>query len=541
MSLPVLSRSRIFLPRLCSGRSMVLTLLAVCWLMPGSGIARAQSSLRSAASELVKSLHQDDDVKKLKGERIIVAEFENINGLGDAVPRSLQEMVITEFVRAKHFKVVERSQLDKAVKELKLGLSDIVDADNARKIGKIVGASYIVVGSISQSLGSVSVNARIFSIERAEIISATDATLSNVDLADTGGRAKAEPEEAVEQPLKTNEAVEQSPKLNLDEKRPTNVAGQWLSPPRDFGLVGASKFVTAWRTTLLAKGEDNFSENSIKAFAAGDVLGNGSARLVTGSGGGLYVWKWDAGKFIVTTTVPTGYGGEFLEVIPVANKPSIISVPRFVFSWNGTNYVENGNPACAFKEWPGAKQRYVFGVKNLGGYGEFIYGLSSNATEYVSGVMKPMTFPTDGISQSNDAAISGGDLDGDGKVELAVINQYGSNTGDFIRIFGIDGKRKAITNEEYSYPLTVWHTGGKFPFIVATKNVQGNSADSKGGYVFLLQWDGEMYRKMWKSVRMDEQILDIQVCNPKSEAKSGLVVLSKDDNGYYLTKIEPAN
>ncbi len=49
--------------------------------------ANAQADLRTIATQIVKDMTTDADVVSLKGEKLLVAEFDNINGKGDAVPR----------------------------------------------------------------------------------------------------------------------------------------------------------------------------------------------------------------------------------------------------------------------------------------------------------------------------------------------------------------------------------------------------------------------------------------------------------------------
>jgi hypothetical protein len=53
----------------------------------------------------------------------------------------------------------------------------------------------------------------------------------------------------------------------------------------------------------------------------------------------------------------------------------------------------------------------------------------------------------------------------------------------------------------------------------------------------VIQWDGEAYSEVWKSDRQSNEIIDMSVGDPKNEGKEGLLILSKENKSFYLTKI----
>jgi curli biogenesis system outer membrane secretion channel CsgG len=142
-------------------------------------------------------------------KKIAVFDFENAahdslnysgkeNGKGPVsekgkgnIGRTIADLIITELVRDGAFKVIERSQIEKVLAEQKLSASGLVDTAAAANIGKILGVSAVVVGSVTQyGLGSSSVGvlgigskkiianvaaaARIIDTTTAEIISAVE-------------------------------------------------------------------------------------------------------------------------------------------------------------------------------------------------------------------------------------------------------------------------------------------------------------------------------------------------------------------------------
>jgi hypothetical protein len=141
-----------------------------------------------------------------------------------------------------------------------------------------------------------------------------------------------------------------------------------------------------------------------------------------------------------------------------------------------------------------------------------------------------------------DRIFTAADFFGDREQTIASVSQSTSNDGEYIEFFGRDRHRKAITENTYGNRLTVWKpVTAKLPFLVACKNeVQkdGDNTRPAGGYVYLLRWDGEVFGEYWKSDKLDEFVLDMQVCDPKGEGADGLVILSGDNKGNrYLTKI----
>ena len=95
------------------------------------------------------------------------------------------------FARDGRFCVVERSQLDKALKELDLNQSQTVDPSTAQRIGLLIGARYLVVGSFQVFEGQMRVNARILRVETGAIVAAetvTGAAQNGLSLPDQAAR-----------------------------------------------------------------------------------------------------------------------------------------------------------------------------------------------------------------------------------------------------------------------------------------------------------------------------------------------------------------
>jgi len=488
--------------------------------------ASAQTGLREAANELSLKIHKDKDVEKLKGERILIAEFDNVTGKGDVVPRTLQEMLSTAFIKAKHFKVVERAQMEKALKELKLGLTDLIDPDNQKKIGKLVGASHILLGSISEGSTAVTIDARIVAIETGECIAAEDAvvntdgkTLPNAQDANFPGIPKAK-----------------TPEINLDETGKPTGAGDWVGKKPDMGLFGRTRFKIAWREKL--------TPDKVLQFDSGDLLGDGTIRLVTVSLGydSLRVWKWTGRKFQLTWKSNMNCRRLFVPPVPRGKSPIILYANEGTayLLWNGTNYTDQYQlrdrsklSVCHIIGWIfGTPLRFYDPMGTICG------------VKFDDLITDPLAWMDNGKPVFPRMHIEGviADFDGDGNLEDAETVRDLNLTLDSdvscpLEIFGTDGIRKGFSEKSYLSRLAVWNHGMfKLPFIVARSQVCDDKGETSG-YVHFVWFDGETYNEVWKSTRFDDAVLDMKVCDPKGEGTDGLIILSRDKKSCYLSKI----
>ncbi len=130
-------------------------------------------------------------------------------------------------------------------------------------------------------------------------------------------------------------------------------------------------------------------------------------------------------------------------------------------------------------------------------------------------------------------------LDGDSNTELAVAQARDIKlSGKPIEIYSLRGLRKAVTQKGYSGRLAVWNpTASRHPFWVSRRDTADADGKPNGGFVYFIQWNGESYEEVWKSNQIGDQVIDMQVCDPKGEGKTGLVILSRQDKNYFLTKI----
>jgi len=109
---------------------------------------------------------------------IAVLPFENGGSYGqdkenfDALERGIAGMIISELAANPAARVVEREEIQRILDEQNLGTSGRADPQTAARVGKIVGARYMVMGTFIDFYGDFQVNVRLVSVETSEVVKA---------------------------------------------------------------------------------------------------------------------------------------------------------------------------------------------------------------------------------------------------------------------------------------------------------------------------------------------------------------------------------
>jgi len=107
---------------------------------------------------------------------IAVLPFENGGSYGqdkenfEALQKGIPAMLLSELSKNPAARLVDRSQTQEILKEQDLGKDGRVDANTAAKVGKLVGARYVIMGSFIDFYGKFRVDARIVNVETSEIM-----------------------------------------------------------------------------------------------------------------------------------------------------------------------------------------------------------------------------------------------------------------------------------------------------------------------------------------------------------------------------------
>ena len=74
------------------------------------------------------------------------------------------------FAKGGLVKPVERKELEKVMEELKLSMSGLTDEDYALQAGKLLGAKYLLFGSLSKIGDQIKISCRLIETETSQIV-----------------------------------------------------------------------------------------------------------------------------------------------------------------------------------------------------------------------------------------------------------------------------------------------------------------------------------------------------------------------------------
>lgn len=163
------------------------------------------------------------------------------------IPNMIMEKLITNLVKKRRFKVIEREFLDKIMAEQSLGMTGIVDEQSAINAGKVIGAEAIIMGKYNEIEGHYHISTRLIDVETSETITASEIT-SRIDDID---RAM----EKLSVMIVNDMPLFEGTVIKIDEDQ------VYLDIGTDLGVRKGNKF------TLYRKGEE------IKHPVSGEIMG----------------------------------------------------------------------------------------------------------------------------------------------------------------------------------------------------------------------------------------------------------------------------
>ncbi len=131
--------------------------------------------ITQAANALTCSDQSTSDIKTIaimQFDNYSVGKYQTELGL---IAKGLADMFAIDFGKISDLKVVERDKINFVLKEIELQQSGKVDEATAVKVGKILGAQYMVFGSITQlDDKNTRMVVRVVKVETSEIIASVD-------------------------------------------------------------------------------------------------------------------------------------------------------------------------------------------------------------------------------------------------------------------------------------------------------------------------------------------------------------------------------
>ncbi len=113
---------------------------------------------------------------KLPGKKVAVLPFDYADGHVSQGQKLVAEKLTNGLVEAGTLTVIERSMVEKVLKELKFESSGAIDADSAKQIGKGLGVDAIVTGMLEDAKNgkSATISARVIKTDTFEILASDE-------------------------------------------------------------------------------------------------------------------------------------------------------------------------------------------------------------------------------------------------------------------------------------------------------------------------------------------------------------------------------
>lgn len=127
-------------------------------------------SIALAAAPLASAAEPDSTLSVLYfSNTSSAAEF-------DWLKKGLADMLVSDLGALGAFKIVEREELQKIVKEQELALSGLLDEAKAPQVGKLLNADVLVYGSFIAAGGSVRLDAKAVTVETGSVLCAASSS-----------------------------------------------------------------------------------------------------------------------------------------------------------------------------------------------------------------------------------------------------------------------------------------------------------------------------------------------------------------------------
>lgn len=137
-------------------------------------IIRALDSDGLTGEKVINIIRKEHQIKQLS-MRMSIANFPmKIFTQNDMFQVYVHDILIESFIEQKRFKLIERKEIDKVLRELKLSQTELVDPGAALETGNMLGVEGIITGTIYETEDYLEIVARLIDTQTGEIMSSND-------------------------------------------------------------------------------------------------------------------------------------------------------------------------------------------------------------------------------------------------------------------------------------------------------------------------------------------------------------------------------
>ena len=146
---------------------------------------------------------KDKETKDRPTVAILYFDYQGKDEQMGLLRKGLAQMLISDLSTLEHIRIVERDRLEEILAELKLGQSGKIDPATAARVGKLLGARYMVLGGYFDMMNTLRADARVVEVETGKVVQSV------------GANGKPDDFMSVEQSLSTQLAEVLSKKLKI--------------------------------------------------------------------------------------------------------------------------------------------------------------------------------------------------------------------------------------------------------------------------------------------------------------------------------------
>jgi TolB-like protein len=144
--------------------SIIFIVLSLLLLISNASIAY-EKEIKTISTTIA------DGVSKAGKKTIAVVDFTDLQGNITELGRFVaEELSVNLTTMAKGFKVIDRIHLKTILIEHKLSMSDLVDPNTVKQLGKIAGVDAIVTGTVTPFEDSIRVSVKVIATDTAKIL-----------------------------------------------------------------------------------------------------------------------------------------------------------------------------------------------------------------------------------------------------------------------------------------------------------------------------------------------------------------------------------
>ncbi len=104
------------------------------------------------------------------GSNVLIFDMTDLNGIITHFGRYIAEKLHVNMSTLREIKVVDRGGIELILKEQEFQMSGNIDPASAVKIGSLVGADYIIYGTVTEFVADIELDLKVVSIEKGTIV-----------------------------------------------------------------------------------------------------------------------------------------------------------------------------------------------------------------------------------------------------------------------------------------------------------------------------------------------------------------------------------